>query len=281
MASVPCKMVSVDGVADEGFTAEELIDLARGQGFDISNRLLVDWVRRGLLDRPVKTGLGQGGGRGTAPGRWPDAQRQLLLALLKQRQTVHHVIPLCDLVVGTWLYFGDEVVPLRQARRALETWARFYRRGSRRRALKSAREFVGQIAPPSASRKNRQALVEVLATAGFRGRIERGEMVAALDRVLSLRDESPHTGPTAEVLADVISARFEGANRLDEVSDDVLRTVRSELNWFAQKAALDTKRLIGRACLDVIAGIGFRLLNPQLAKVVTDPEEVVERVGRP
>jgi hypothetical protein len=261
----------VDESTEGWYTASEVIEQARRQGFQVSNRLLVDWVGRGFLDRPLKTGRGPGGGRGTALGRWPDNQRRLFFELLEQRKTVKHVIPLCDIVVGMWLYFGDEYVPLRQARRALATWAGFYRRGSRRRALKSARELVDGIGSPGASREDRQALIDALATAGIRGRVDRDELVEAFGRVLPHRAGVPGAGLSAEDYANVIEARFEAVNRIDEVPDDVFESVRSELNWFMEATTPDPQQLISRACLDVIGGVGFRLLAARRMSHASEP----------
>ena len=90
------------------FDAEAMLAAARSRGFTPSKRLLSDWVSLGLLDRPLRKGLGRGRG---STATWPAEQRELFLQLLAKRATVRQIAPLCNIPVWLWLYYGYCVSP--------------------------------------------------------------------------------------------------------------------------------------------------------------------------
>src|SRR5437660_1550469 len=114
------------------YTAEDLVRAAHERGFeDVSSRLVVDWVQRGLIDQPTKTGRGPGGGRGTRKGTWPRFQRDLFLREVDQHHDrARRIATLCNIPVFVWLWWGDDWVPLRQVVRAMDTYRRSYRTSS-------------------------------------------------------------------------------------------------------------------------------------------------------
>jgi hypothetical protein len=85
-------------------------------GYEITVRLIRDWAQAGLLDRPRKRPAGRG--RGSNQALYPANQRELLLTLLSKRAG-NGISSLARIPVGIWMYWGDEYVPLRQARRAM------------------------------------------------------------------------------------------------------------------------------------------------------------------
>src|SRR5260370_18468065 len=90
-----------------------------GAGYEIPIRLIRDWTQAGLLDRPRKRPAGRG--RGSSQALYPANQRKLLLTLLSKRPG-NGISSLARIPVGIWMYWGDDYVPLRQARRAMLTW---------------------------------------------------------------------------------------------------------------------------------------------------------------
>ena len=56
------------------FTKTEMIAAAVAEGHSATDRLLTDWQSAGLLDRPIKRGLGRGKG---ITALWPESQLRL------------------------------------------------------------------------------------------------------------------------------------------------------------------------------------------------------------
>jgi hypothetical protein len=118
----------------------------------------------GLLDNPRKRPAGKG--HGSSPALYPANQRELLLTLLSKRPG-NGIKSLARIPVSIWMYWGDEYVPLRQARRALKTWIGDPR-VSMDRAKETAREILHQIDNPAATDAARRELVAVLADIAYR-----------------------------------------------------------------------------------------------------------------
>src|SRR5207249_3910280 len=133
-----------------GHTDEDLLREAHERGFtDVTPRLVVDWVQKGLIDQPTKTGRGIGGGRGTRKGTWSNRQRDLFLREVDQ----HHdgakkIATLCNLPVFIWLWGGEEEVPLRQVIRAMATYGDAYVTSSSRAARITATEVARDLGNP-------------------------------------------------------------------------------------------------------------------------------------
>lgn len=103
---------------EERLTAGELVAQAHAAGHETSERLVKDWVRKGLLDRASERGRGYGRGFDRS---WPPEQRDLFLVLLERRAAGAGVRLLANVPVARWLL--GEGIPTRQVRRALSTWA--------------------------------------------------------------------------------------------------------------------------------------------------------------
>lgn len=264
-------------VAERRYTARDLLQQARDQRTSASDRLIDDWVRKGLIDRPQAPGRGQGGGR--APGTWPWEQLQLFLLLLrKRRDEVKRVLTLCNIPVAMWMYFGDQYVPLRQVRRALSTWSASYTYVSEAAAKRGARRLLDQL--PKTRRAARTELIEVIAKAAYLGKIDRPALVDALDAALDPDKTGRAVGPpgarlTPENYADLVEARLCAAARLDEIPDDIFRRARlgqiraleayvrqqpelaadPKLGHIFSPATLD--QLTQNACVDLLTSVGF------------------------
>ncbi|HEX9518403.1 MAG TPA: hypothetical protein VF940_19765, partial [Streptosporangiaceae bacterium] len=107
------------------------------------------------LDNPQKRSAGKG--HGSAQALYPANQRNLLLTLLHHRSG-NNISSVARIPVGIWMYWGDEFVPLRQARRALMTWLGDPR-VSLQRAREAARAILGQIDSPHATARARRELL--------------------------------------------------------------------------------------------------------------------------
>ncbi len=100
------------------FTLSELVDQALKEGLPATERQAKDWVGKGLVDRAHERGRGR---RRGLDRTWSQAQRDLWLDLLRRLPASDR--ELTHIPVGRWLLNGSAVIPLRQVRRALATWA--------------------------------------------------------------------------------------------------------------------------------------------------------------
>jgi hypothetical protein len=213
------------------FTADELLAVAAEDGLEASRRLITDWVSLGLLDRPFHPGRGRTLG-GYEKGTWPIEQAQLFVDLLALRQRpdnpVMSVAALANVPVAGWLWMAEASgVPLRQVRRALATWCGHHR--SRKsvaasRARKLAREMLKQFDNPHATRVDRQALVEVLATSIRDRTFDREKTTTAVERVFDPHGVGRALGPeevkaTANGFARMLEAQASGYLELTTFSD--------------------------------------------------------------
>jgi hypothetical protein len=200
-------------------TVDDLVADAAATGHQITVRLVRDWTQAGLLDRPRKRPAGRG--RGSSQALYPANQRKLLLTLLSKRPG-NGIKSLARIPVGIWMYWGDEYVPLRQARRALLTWI-----GDPRLSLRQAREtaqaILGQLDGPTATPAARRELRAVLTDLGYTGRLDTDRLERALFDVFEpssrlLRRAVGHPGAPlmVEPMIGVIQARLIAVARLQE-----------------------------------------------------------------
>jgi hypothetical protein len=102
------------------FTRQDLLRRANAIRPGASDRLITDWIGLGLLDHPYKPGRGRAAG--SYPGTWPETQMTLFVTLWQKRPDVSSIASLCNIPVYTWVYWGDDYIPLRQVRRVMGTW---------------------------------------------------------------------------------------------------------------------------------------------------------------
>lgn len=198
------------------FTKNDLIAQARLRGYEVTERLITDWVENGLLDQPERHGLGRGKG---SIATWSDWQRQLFLGLLWHRRSNKSVQVLCNVPVWAWLFFGDHFVPLRQVRRALRKWSETATSASKARGTPAARELVDSFAHPQASARSRKRLEDAVVSILLRGKFEPKMLLPHLRQVVDpLKTRQPR-GPigaqvSAEDLLDLFRVRYRAILRL-------------------------------------------------------------------
>jgi hypothetical protein len=153
----------------ESGTIDELVADAAAAHHQVTARLVRDWSQIGLLDYPVKRSAGRG--QGSRPALYPATQRMLFLTELHHRRAGQGIASLARIPVGIWMYWGEEYVPLSQARRAYLTWLGG-RAISKASARATARAIVEQVGHPAADRRVRAHLVNVLAQIAYNGRLD-------------------------------------------------------------------------------------------------------------
>ena len=231
-------------IAEHG-TIDDLVTDAANAGHQITFRLERDRTQIGLLDQPRKRPAGRG--RGSSQALYPPNQRELLLTLLSKRPG-NGIGSLARIPVGFWMYWGDEYVPLRQARRAMQTWLG-NPRVSLRRARETAKTIAGHLDNPAATPAARQELRKVLTEISYTGRLDEDRLErAAFDvfepQVSQIRRALGH--PAAPLMVDsftaTIKARATAAAHLNEnrVADDLFYQARhtpDRLRRIRRKAA--------------------------------------------
>jgi hypothetical protein len=120
------------------YSATDLVALANSQDLNATQPLLYEWVRLGLMGRPEE------GERGL----WKPAQASLWLKLLETRRQKHaHIIHLCNLPVGGWIFFGEDIgaVSLSQVKLVMRSWAERVKPPSLDLARRTAQRLVKQM----------------------------------------------------------------------------------------------------------------------------------------
>lgn len=210
---------------DEPGTVDDLVADAATAGYQVTIRLIRDWASAGLLDRPNKRPAGKG--HGSAPALYSANQRMLLLTLLTKRPD-NGIRSLARIPVGIWMYWGDEHVPARQARRALKTWVGDPR-VSMERARETVREVVRQLDNPAATRSDRRELVDVLADIAYRAKPDYTKLESAVRAVFEPGSQQirravghPSAPMMADAMVDLVKARIQAVKLLmdDRLTDD-------------------------------------------------------------
>jgi hypothetical protein len=280
------------------YRAEGLIELARQANLKATRRLIVDWVELGLLDQPIRRGLGRGNG---SMAVWNETQMGLFIDLLALRNRptdpVKHVAGLANLPVSGWLW-GYPGVPIRQVRRALGTWCGRHRSRESapvRATRQVAQQIAGQLDHPHATNADRKALRELLEKTMRERRFDPAEMRAAVERVFDPNGVGVSRGPeVAAVTLDsavlLLHAHALGYLELDSFHDEefeaarvIYRQTRREyvsawpqLNHDRQGSPLPFEEptfenTLNGACRELILLLGMGRLMPQRqAKLATE-----------
>jgi hypothetical protein len=272
-------------------TVEDLVADATAAGYQITVRLVRDWTQAGLLDQPRRRPAGRG--RGSSSALYPVNQRQLLLTLLHHRPG-NGIKSLAKIPVAIWMYWGDEYVPLRQARRALLTWLGDPRL-SQRHAKETAQATLGQLDSPAATPAARRQLRTVLADIAYTGRLDPDRLERALidvfepgHRLVHRAVGHPAAPFTVEYMIGVMQARLTAVDLLrhDQVNEEAFYQARyAHLMLYAEYAAnlqplfahsnpaqipgmyepVTAERALNDGCLNLLTTIGLQAMNPERA----------------
>jgi hypothetical protein len=232
----------VKEIAEPG-TIDQLVADAAATGHRVTARLVRDWTEVGLLDYPQRRSAGKG--HGSRRALYPATQRNLFLTLLRHRHD-NGISSLARIPVGIWIYWGDDFVPLRQARLAMNTWIGDPRAGLRR-ARETAGVIVRQLDNPAATQAARRELREALADLAYTGRADFERLEHAVTAVfdagfgtLSRAVGHPAAPVTADSVIVAIKARLKAVEllRADQVTDeDFYGARRGHLVSYAEYAA--------------------------------------------
>ena len=197
---------------------DELLAIAREQGFDPTRRLVVDWVSLGLLSYRNHHGLGQG--RGSVPGTWPPEQANLFLMLLTKRPEVRKISTLTNLPVGIWLYWGEPYVGLAQVRRALCTWSGRNLQVTGRSARRAAADLVADFGLKQG--RNRAAFVDFVGQELVANSPDWNELKRRLGGLREgevVHTEQVRVDVSPDAVGDLFSARMRAVRALPDFPD--------------------------------------------------------------
>jgi hypothetical protein len=296
-------------------TISDMIGDADAAGFQATERLVRDWTRHGLLDYPQRRPAGKG--HGSAAALYPAAQRNLFVTLLGKRPG-NNVASLARIPVCIWMHWGEDWVPLRQARRALLRWLgdpdaggsfeKDVLRTSKRRALSAAKAITAQIESAGATAAARSELIQVLADANYYGdpdfdRIEEAVRAVFEPGYTVLRRAGGH--PAAPVMTDaligIFKARLTAVTALTAgtVTDEDLVSARdsylfSYAEYVALQPVLATSSPAGRpslyapatpedtvanCCGNLLSALGMELMEPARAAELRSARAGLRRPG--
>jgi hypothetical protein len=253
-----------------------------------NERLLTEWVKRGLLDEAQRLPRGKGRGRG-AYFEWPESQRQLLLSILEQRSSVKTIGALCNIPVGIWIYWGEEYVPLRQVKKAVRTWGdRAKKVGGWASAKAGARRIISSVMPTDVSTQLSDALVEIVARSLYSNQFLQDEIIAKIrEHELTMRKKGKSdfsTELTLRRIEEMIPILFAIQN-FDSFSDEDFENVRNGSrhaasdyirNWRSEaqnhpSIPFETPTwefFIGQSCSHLLVGLGMKVIKIQRGEAV-------------
>lgn len=286
---IRCNLHSVEEVTGVG-TIHQLTADAAAAGHQVTVRMIRDWTEAGLLDYPQRRPAGKG--RGSRQALYPATQRSLFLTLLHHRSS-NGISSLARIPVGIWMYWGDEFVPLRQVRRAMNTWLGDPR-DSLRRARETAGEVVRQLDNPAAAPAARRELRNALADLAYTGRPDFARLERAVSEVFdagfgTLRRAVGHPAAPAmsESVITMLKARLAAVDllRTGKVSDHDFYTARhvhrvayaeyaASQQFFAMHAPPDNPDMyepvtaeaaLNACCGHLLTSIGLASLYPERA----------------
>lgn len=262
-------------IGENRYSQAGLLAEAKRAGFKANKALLDRWVTLGLLDHAEPTGRGYKGG---VLRTWPETQRQLWLTLLDKHRTVDSPRALANIPTAVWLIWGEAWAPLRQIRRALETYSEVRKPALRHDYPAAARKLVRDFARPGADPHAKAALADAIVLSARERVFHEEEIARLLLEVVGPADPGAQTdGP--RVLA-ILRAQWAARARFDALTDGhflwaravslyaqadyarVWPTLASDPRFGKIHEPFDLDDLANRACQDLLLVLGMALTTP-------------------
>jgi hypothetical protein len=257
------------------FTQEQMLAEASRAGFDANRALIERWVGHGLIDQ-ART-IGGGPKRGVLRG-WPENQRQLWLTMLDKRRQTDSPQTLANVPVSIWLIWGEDYVPLRQVRRALETNSEVRSNSPRHDYPRAARKLVRDLARSDAHPRAKDALIDALIHAARDRRFDDEKIAPLVDRVVGPADSSAQAdGPR---VFGILKAQWAARTHFYEFKDGHFRWARmflvsaqadyervrpllaSDPRFGKLHEPYDLDHVANRACRDMLLVLGMAIVAP-------------------
>lgn len=225
------------------FTRDDMITQANAIRPGATGRLITDWVESGLLDHPRKPGLGRGAG--SQPGTWPIQQLKLFVTLWGKKPEAT-IAELCNIPVYLWLFWGDEFAPLRQVRRAMNSWLARLRHVPIRAADEAAAHILGIVDQGRPTKAKRDFLSYALRAVPADLDEARKQLVGKSRAPRA--DTTPEAGRTVEVDPELImrllTGRVTAEGQLDDLPDELFEWARF-FNLYAEAQYRQEQPMLG------------------------------------
>lgn len=214
---------------------------AQHLGLDLSERLITEWRRLGLLGAPRRR---KSGPHGQDLAEFSSEQRDLFRAVVRSRLLGASNAALANLPVYAWLNFGEEWVDTAQVRLAMRTAVGKDPRRSERAAAATARGLLDSIDVNNASVRARAAFKREVTEQLRKGRIDLARLHAVVTRVFQPGDVVIRRGPRdamlhVDAITSIVAARMTAAGKLDKITNEQFYQVRLRhlASWggYAQK----------------------------------------------
>ena len=196
----------------------EFLASVRAEGYKMTDRMLTDWIQRGLVAQPAISSDGHG-----VDSEYPPDQLQLTLQLLDKHQPGHGLDGLYNLPVGVWLYWHNAgIVPLSQTKRALGEWVERRTRGGRSgtEAAAAAKALADQFIEAGVPKAEASTLNKAFQAANSTGTLDLDHVQETLGEWL----DSPHIAAMVRILERLTA----GITNFDSFTDDDFRQARVE-----------------------------------------------------
>lgn len=134
------------------YEKQEMVEAAQALGYEATEALLDNWIKKGLVGRAERAGLGRGHG---SVAWWSSAQFTLFVECLKARQQGKlRIGQLCAFPVWRWIYWRERGgVELPQIKRVMQTWVASVKSTTTERERKEVRKGVEKLQGRGASGK--------------------------------------------------------------------------------------------------------------------------------
>ena len=134
------------------YEKREMVEAAQALGYEATEALLDDWIKKGLVGHAERAGLGRGHG---SVAWWSSEQFTLFVECLKARQQGKlRIGQLCAFPAWRWVYWRERGgVALPQIKRAMETWVASVKSTTTERERKEVRKGVDKLQGRGASGK--------------------------------------------------------------------------------------------------------------------------------
>ncbi len=201
---------------------------AQDLGLELSERLIAEWRRLGLLGSPRRR---KSGAHGQDLAEFSPEQRALFRAVVHNRVRGASNAALANLPVYAWLNFGEDWVETSQVRVAMATAVGKDLRRSERAAASAARTLVDQVDVNNASIYARAAFKREVAEQLRSGRIDPARLRAMVTKVFQPGDVVIRRGPRdamldVDAITTSVAARMRAARNLDRITDDQFQEAR-------------------------------------------------------
>lgn len=258
--------------AGREWTNLDLMLEAGVRGYSLTERQIVDWTARGLIDQPRRRGTGRGSERAVRS----DNQARLLFELLRMHRHTPKLAALANMPVYVWLGWGENYVSIRQVRRAMRTFVIGHANEPARKARQSASDHIARLGLGKVPKAVRTRLEDVLIAMSSAPQAGLGKHRDEFERALRDVVAPERTDlelPQIETTVALVDARMRGAaifregNDQETFPDSLMRRLQAFYKATRPDYIASTGRppaevneeMMNQACVNLLTMLGSEL----------------------